>query len=101
MGTGLWYHGNTYEKGLFFVRRLRYLGANPGPFGHREANDADPAVFSFYAHLGCCACAGIGIACGQAKGRLPAFCFSGPNIVKEVPQMAKSRRTGENHPQMQ
>lgn len=34
--------------------------------------------------------AGIGIACGQAKGRFRRFVFPGPNIVKEVPQMAKA-----------
>ena len=34
--------------------------------------------------------AGIGIACGQAKGRFRRFVFPGANIVKEVPQMAKA-----------
>lgn len=45
--------------------------------------------------------AGIGIACGQAKGRFRRFVFPGAEHRKGGAANGKSRRTGEDHPQMQ
>ena len=94
-------------KRAYFLRLYHgYTRANPGPAsGHREAVDAEPAVFFFCAYdlltsFGQDRFAGIGIACEQAA-ETRRFLFPGPNNVKEVPRHGKGRRTGEDHPEMQ